>query len=150
MSELKQRKFKYDNPADLLYVMIRGMHLKFEGNTFHFNKKECDFISTRWGSVDTAKMCSLLVGNDLTEVEPASIPVDTLLLVSDEHLFEKGETPMKPPSLRYFSHWYEGILFCFSAGATSMTAKQKTTVWRHYKHYDPIIAPDNTKENNNV
>ncbi len=154
MSEIGHQKdqwtSKYDTPSELLIPMIGGGRcFELKGNTFSFDKKG-GFLSSLWGGIDTERMCDLLVGKVLTEVDPVHIPVDTLLLVSDEHLFENGETPMKPPSLCYFSHWFEGMLFCFSDGTTSMTAKQKTTPWKYYKYHDPIIAPDNTKENNNV
>ncbi len=162
MSALKQKQLllKYDNSEDLLIVMIRGRHFKYEGNKYYFHKGDNSFKQIKLSdcinpdvdadvgvSIGTGVMCRMLVGNELTDADPIFIPVDTLLLVSDCPIVEgaKSDTPV----LRYFSHWLESEIFCFTAGANSLTAG-KTTHWKHYKHYDPIIAPDNTKENNNV
>jgi hypothetical protein len=62
----------------------------------------------------------------LTPEELEQLPVDTLLLVSDE----KDATPDE----RYFSHYENGIIQCFYNGATSQTYKlEHYGGWRYAK-----------------
>jgi hypothetical protein len=62
----------------------------------------------------------------LTPEELKRLPVDTLLLVSDE----KDTTPDE----RYFSHYENGIIRCFYNGATSQTNKlEHYGGWRYAK-----------------
>ncbi len=142
-----QAASKYSTPSELLIPMIGGGRcFELKGNAFRFNKEDGSFISTRWGGVDTAKMCELLLGKVLTEVDPVHIPVDTPLLVSQWLAFEKGETLDKPPLTRYFSHWDRGELYCFADGTTSLTAV-KTERWQYYKHFDTVATTDKTDDN---
>ncbi len=66
-----QAASKYSTPSELLIPMIGGGRcFELEGNTFRFNKKSGGFLSSLWGYVGAAKMCEVLVGNVLTEVDP--------------------------------------------------------------------------------
>ncbi len=132
---IKQKKTEpvvFNTPRDLLIAMIIGRRFKYEEGAFHFDKKDGTFKSSRWGSFDTSRMCELLVGKKLVDVDPQFIPVDTLLLVSDSEVLKNRKTPMKPAIPQYFSHWSEGKLYCFAEGTTSLTAK-RTTGWRYWE-----------------
>ncbi len=132
MSNNKTETVVFDNSPDLLIAMIRGRRFNYKGTLYCFDKEISDFKQVCLLSVSDVSvniMCSALVGNELIELEPVYIPVDTKLIVSNHQPFvgSKGIGGQK----RYFSHWNKGKVFTFTHGSTSST-KQGTEEWRYW------------------
>ncbi len=126
----------FNKSEPLLIAMIKGRHFEFEGYYYFFYKdnnfKQLDIsreldIGTTF-NITVEEVCKVLVGGDLIEIEPMNIPVNTLLIVSDDPEFATTKRGQK----RYFSHWVKGEVVTFLHGATAMT-QQGTEVWKYWK-----------------
>ncbi len=138
----------FDNGSDLLIAMIGGRYLAYEGRRYYFSKKLNVFeyahgsetpielrrpddgihFDPRFLIESIDKMCEILVGEKLTDIEPEFIPVDTLIFVSNHN--HNGTHYKK----RYFSHWHKGKVYTFKDGATSDTqdGTEKWLLWKPY------------------
>ncbi len=127
----------FDNPEDLLFAMIRGRHLELNGCEYSFSKELSSFmylynrgvfpegiIGNREVVTNISRVCGILVGKKLKDVDPIFIAIDTLL--------EVGDTSKPMDRKRYFSHWDEGRVNTFKFGATSIT-NDGTDEWSHWE-----------------
>ncbi len=118
----------FDNGSDLLIAMIRGRRFNYKGTLYCFDKEISDFKQVCLLSVSDVSvniMCSALVGNELIELEPVYIPVNTTLLVTNNN-------PQNHKCIyytkRHFSHWNKEKVNTFTNGATSDT-QNETEEW---------------------
>ncbi len=138
----------------LLMSLIRGRHFKgryplknhpkgckstYKWAIYHYDNKKNEFrcIEARTDTskrdtvgesraISMVELCDILTGYRVMDVDPLAIPVNRSIIVSDYKILQPEHE-----ITRIFSHWQEGMLYCFTEGDYSCTS-HATANWEYW------------------